>query len=261
MSNIVKKDDKMDILERVVVMGDLASLSPEDRVMYYRAVCESVGLNPLTRPLDYITLNGKLTLYAKKDATDQLRKMHGVSITKLERDTVGDVYSVTAYAQDRDGRVDISTGAVSVKNLGGDALANAAMKAETKAKRRVTLSICGLGMLDETEIDTIHNATPSTVTVDGVALPPVSHNNPPAKSAMTIEEAEAEWSQTIGAPYGTLPDDVLDRFRVGLENAKSLTDEQSRKLAAINIILDARAMGRPVQLPEQGTPGQQGRLV
>jgi len=27
------------------------------------------------------------------------------------------------------------------------------MKAETKAKRRVTLSICGLGMLDETEVE------------------------------------------------------------------------------------------------------------
>jgi hypothetical protein len=29
------------------------------------------------------------------------------------------------------------------------------MKAESKAKRRVTLSICGLGMLDESETDTI----------------------------------------------------------------------------------------------------------
>ena len=36
-----------------------------------------------------------------------------------------------------------------------NALANAIMKAETKAKRRVTLSICGLGMLDETELETI----------------------------------------------------------------------------------------------------------
>jgi hypothetical protein len=31
------------------------------------------------------------------------------------------------------------------------------MKAVTKAKRRVTLSICGLGMLDETEVETIPN--------------------------------------------------------------------------------------------------------
>ena len=32
---------------------------------------------------------------------------------------------------------------------------NAKLKAITKAKRRVTLSICGLGFLDETEIETI----------------------------------------------------------------------------------------------------------
>ena len=32
------------------------------------------------------------------------------------------------------------------------------MKAETKAKRRATLSICGLGLLDETEVSTIPGA-------------------------------------------------------------------------------------------------------
>jgi hypothetical protein len=37
-------------------------------------------------------------------------------------------------------------------------LANALMKAETKSKRRVTLSICGLGFLDETEADSIPGA-------------------------------------------------------------------------------------------------------
>jgi hypothetical protein len=47
---------------------------------------------------------------------------------------------------------------VATVGLKGDALANALMKAETKSKRRVTLSICGLGMLDETEVDTIPDA-------------------------------------------------------------------------------------------------------
>ena len=44
-----------------------------------------------------------------------------------------------------------SIGAVSIKGLQGENLANALMKAETKAKRRVTLSLAGLGWLDETE--------------------------------------------------------------------------------------------------------------
>jgi len=143
------------MLERVLFAGDLSKLSTADRLFYYQKVCESVGLNPLTRPFDYLTLNGKLTLYAKRDATDQLRKLHGVSITLTARETIEGVYVVTAKARDKSGREDEATGAVTITGLKGDALANAYMKCETKAKRRVTLSICGLGMLDETEIETI----------------------------------------------------------------------------------------------------------
>ena len=142
-------------IERVLVGGDLGALKPEDRVSYYNAVCKSLGLNPLTKPFEYITLNNKLTLYARRDCTDQLRKIHGVSILDLHVETVGDIRVVGAKAQDRTGRTDFSTGAVNTKGLAGDNLANAIMKAETKAKRRVTLSICGLGMLDETELETI----------------------------------------------------------------------------------------------------------
>lgn len=155
-------------LENVLIMGDLSKLSPEERVMYYKRVCESVHLNPLTRPFDYITLNGKLTLYAKKDATDQIRYRDGVSITKLDTKTVNDIYIVTAYATTANGRSDASTGAVSIANIKGDVLANALMKAETKAKRRVTLSICGLGLLDETELETIRDAVPTVINDNGI---------------------------------------------------------------------------------------------
>jgi len=146
------------IVENVVVKGDLKELSPVERANYYGAVCKSIGLNPLTKPFEYITLNGKLTLYARKDATDQLRSLRGVSVTIVSREQVGDVYMVIARATTPDGRTDESIGAVTVGSLKGDALANALMKAETKAKRRVTLSICGLGMLDETETETIPGA-------------------------------------------------------------------------------------------------------
>lgn len=148
------------VMERVVIQGDLSKLAPADRVTYYNTVCQSLGLNPFTRPFEYIQLNGKLTLYAKKDATEQLRKINGVSIERLERESMEGCYIVTAYARERTGRIDSSIGAVSIQGVKGDSLANAMMKAETKAKRRVTLSICGLGMLDETEIETIAEAEP-----------------------------------------------------------------------------------------------------
>jgi hypothetical protein len=75
---------------------------------------------------------------------------------------VEDCYVVTARATTPI-RQDESIGAVNIAGLKGDVRANAMMKAETKAKRRVTLSICGLGMLDETEVDSIPGAriTPS----------------------------------------------------------------------------------------------------
>ncbi|HEG3231150.1 TPA: hypothetical protein SCZ06_000234 [Campylobacter coli] len=161
MSNevILKEESKLEInfnpYELALVKGDLSKLSDVERASYVKNLCESLGLNMLTKPFEYIVLNGKLTLYANKSATDQLRQIRKVSITKTEVAQVGDIYMVTAYAATPDGRTDCDTGALNIKNLGGDNLANAIMKAITKAKRRVTLSICGLGMLDENELETI----------------------------------------------------------------------------------------------------------
>jgi hypothetical protein len=147
-----------EVVEKVVLGGDLSELDAAQRAEYYAAVCRSLGLNPLTKPFEYLTLNGKLRLYALRDCADQLRRLHGISIYIANRERMNDIYVVTARAKDRQGREDESTGAVPLGNLRGDALANALMKAETKAKRRVTLSIAGLGWLDETELDTISQA-------------------------------------------------------------------------------------------------------
>lgn len=133
------------MIEKVIIEGDLSQLNPGERLNYYRSVCDSLGLNPLTKPFDYIRLNSRLVLYAKRDATDQLRKIHGVSVSITSRERIEDVYVVSAKATTKDGREDESIGAVNILNLKGDSLANALMKAETKAKRRVTLSIVGLG--------------------------------------------------------------------------------------------------------------------
>ncbi|EHO1685686.1 hypothetical protein KIM83_000956 [Campylobacter coli] len=161
MSNevVLKEENKLEInfnpYELALIKGDLSKLSDVERASYVKNLCESLGLNMLTKPFEYIVLNGKLTLYANKSATDQLRQIRKVSITKTEVAQVGDIYMVTAYAATPDGRTDCDTGALNIKNLDGDNLANAIMKAITKAKRRVTLSICGLGMLDESELETI----------------------------------------------------------------------------------------------------------
>lgn len=153
-------------IEQVVIFGDLSKLTPEQRTQYYNEVCKSVGLNPLTKPFDYISYQGKLTLYATKNCTEQLRQIHGVSITDLEEKLIDDVFFVKAKAKDKNGRTDESTGAIVIGHLKGEAKANSMMKCETKAKRRVTLSICGLGWVDESETDSIPGAEKVSVDFD-----------------------------------------------------------------------------------------------
>ena len=147
-------------LEQVLVKGDLSILSESERIAYYKKVCESTGLNPLTKPFGYITLNRQLTLYALKGASDQLRKIHNVDIKVTDKSIEDGIFYVTVEATDRSGRTDTDMGAVSIGGLKGEAKANAMLKTITKAKRRVTLSICGLGMLDETETESIPGAKP-----------------------------------------------------------------------------------------------------
>jgi hypothetical protein len=150
MSNLVTLENKT---EALIMHGDLSKLSAEERVQYVIAICKELGLNHLTRPFDYISFKGKLVLYAKKEATDQLRQIHGVSVTEIKKEIISGILTVTAYGETKSGKKDVATGALVVEGLKGEDLANAMMKAETKAKRRLTLSICGLGLLDESEIN------------------------------------------------------------------------------------------------------------
>jgi hypothetical protein len=165
VTDIVRQDEAQ-LMESVLLGGDLSKLSPAQRVVYYQRVCESIGLNPLTKPFDYINLNGKLTLYARKDATDQLRKIHSVSIDDVEITETDKQFIVKVKGHDRDGRSDVEVGVVNKSDMRGDT-ANVQMKAVTKGKRRLTLSLCGLGMLDETEVQTIPDARPIVVADTG----------------------------------------------------------------------------------------------
>jgi len=162
------------IMEQVLMSGDLARLSPEQRTSYYLKTCDSLGLNPLTRPFEYITLNSKLTLYARKDATDQLRKLHSVSIDDVDIKETDSQFIVKVKGHDANGRTDVEIGVVNKSDMRGDT-ANAMMKAVTKGKRRLTLSLCGLGMLDETEIETIPDARPVVVTDHGEIVSTPAH--------------------------------------------------------------------------------------
>lgn len=193
----IQKHDQGAIIESVVIHGDLSKLNAFERTRYYSAVCDSIGLNALTKPFEYIRLNGREVLYVTRSATDQLRKIHGVSIRVTAREDVGGVHIVTACATDATGRVDEAVGAVPIEGLKGESLANAFMKAESKAKRRVTLSICGLGMLDESELDTVHEDTEQQRLVQEVRENHTAVSEVQARHKLESEKLAADFDAMI----------------------------------------------------------------
>ena len=204
----VVAEERGALAEQVAVIGDLAQLTPQQRMAYYSRVCESLGINPYTQPFQYIRLNNKLVLYATRTAADQLRKRNGVSLDAPDIQFADGLVIVTVTGRAADGRTDTEIGAVPLGNLQGEARANAIMKAVTKAKRRLTLSICGLGWLDETEVETIRDARPVTVTDDGEIVdespaPPQQRQAQPATNGGQRPQAQP------AADTGPLPDDEL----------------------------------------------------
>jgi hypothetical protein len=223
MADLAAADSAPSIAELAALHGDLEKLSSEQRMLYYGEVCKSMGLNPLTRPFTFIRLNGKLTLYASKDAGDQLRRVNRVSIAIVSREKVDGVYIVTARATTSDGRSDESTGAVPIEGLKGEALANALMKAETKAKRRVTLSICGLGWLDDSEISSIPDARPVEVNYEtGEIVQPARsavHKQQTADRADRLRQALQEL-MLVAAKVGI----EFDEYDIDVMDTQQLTD-------------------------------------
>jgi hypothetical protein len=134
--------------------GDLSALSPAEKARHYVATCERLGLNPHTAPFQYLRLNGKEVLYATRGATDQLAALHNLNREILDGPKVIDlagtklVYCVCKVTLPN-GRFETATATVPLVDP-----VNALMRAETKGKRRATLSILGLAPLDETVADT-----------------------------------------------------------------------------------------------------------
>jgi len=161
-TDMVKVEADTEAMNQLLFYGDISALSQEDKGKYLFALCKSQGLNPWTRPFDFITLNGKLTVYANKGAAAQLADVRQISSEVVYEGPlrIGDklnegIYQVSMKFTDSKSRVSFETGAVTIQGLQGEALSNAIMKCWTKCKRRGTLSHAGLGFPDEAELDSI----------------------------------------------------------------------------------------------------------
>ena len=204
--NQQNQNQQTSIANQLILQGDLSKLSANDKVKYYNGYCERMGLDPFTKPFDILRLNGKEVLYCTRSGTQQLNKLHKVSHLITSRDTNQEagVYIVTSKASLPDGRCTESIGAVNIAGLKGEAYANAIMKAETKAKRRATLDLLGLGVLDESEAESIPNATTVALQTMVEALPQME-----VEAVEVIEEDE---QLSIG------------RLMIAIKKAESVTE-------------------------------------
>lgn len=142
----------------LVLTGDLSKLTNPQKADYYIYRCQQAGLDPAAKPFDYLTLNGKQVLYANAACTQQLTANRKLSHKITGRELTDGIYCVFCQVTGSDGRSTENMGAVPVENLKGEAKANAYLKATTKAIRRSVLAHCGLGMMDESEVETIPGA-------------------------------------------------------------------------------------------------------
>ncbi len=204
MSNVIAmQKEGLDpaIQNSIVLRGDLSGLNESQKSAYYLYRCKQVGLDPAAKPFDLLTLNGKQVLYANASCTQQLCALHKLSTQITHRERMDDIYVVSCRVTGADGRVSENQGAVSVGNARGDALANAILKATTKAIRRSVLAHCGLGMLDETEVETI----PQAVKVEpAVVVEPVQKINqgipffvPGTDEPYSHHQTLDEWADTL----------------------------------------------------------------
>lgn len=205
-------------LEAAVVGGDLAKMTAGQRLQWYRTRCDAAGLDPRAQPFAYISLNNKLVLYATKAATDSLAANRNLSVEVMSRQvTEGDIYEVVCRVRDASARVTEDIGAVFVGGVTGEALANARKKAVTQAKRRTIIAHCGLGMLDESETESVPGAARVVVSPAGEVLGEL----PPVTPVEPVHDIHY-WRRYAMALYVELGGDPKDKARCRADAGKDL---------------------------------------
>lgn len=220
---LTTQNKELEALEKVLIKGDLAGLNEQQRVAYVSKICKALKISPLFQPFDYIPFDGKIHIYAKRSCAEQLRQLRSISIKIVDRERLDGLYTVTAQARDKHGREDESIGSVDIKGLSGKFLANALMRAETKAKRRVTLSICGLGVLDELEAEDI--VTKEAREVNQAVATQVEGQIEGTTSRPEFEAVDAQ-----NLPPAETPQVLCYTLKAGKNKGKPITSISTKKL-------------------------------
>ncbi len=133
--------------------GSIKHLDDSSKRVLLAKICNAVGLNQYTMPFRiYRDVNGDEFVYATKECCAQLRHLNNISITSLEERIDGDFAICKVSGINKHGRVSFEIGSVNISILEGQDKSNGQMWAVTKAKRRLTLDLSGLGVLADIEV-------------------------------------------------------------------------------------------------------------
>lgn len=237
---LVKTEVKPAAMAKLIVQNDLSRLTDDEKVDYYGAMCRYCGLDPVARPFEYLKLKGKTVLYANKGAAEQIRSKRRISIAPPVLQFQDGLIVCTVTGASPDGRSDSEVAAVA-RPAGVDDRAVAIMKVVTKAKRRLTLSMAGLGMIDETEaVDLIAQGKAEPIAAGGVMPKPATLED--VKTARTraglSSRAVADWGwaklERLGRDW--TPEDcavVVAAIEAGeIEEPESVKDEAEAIIGA-----------------------------
>ena len=231
---------------QVVGSGDLAGLSQGQKVEYYNAVCRSTGLNPLTKPFDFISFKGKMVLYANRNCVDQLVSMTGLSVDysevheDLDRHLVIQWATVSSAGRSLKDMAILSTQEVDkqgkLHSLAGQDYANLLMKLLTKCRRRAVLAFVGLpyeGLTPDDdgamETGVVSITIPSD---DELAVVTANLDNSPAVDTDTGEimepepsDAEQILTDAVGPPSSDASRAAADETPIVISDWDRLTEE------------------------------------
>lgn len=213
--DVVLKQEIQDILAKDG--GACNNLSPDQQAEYKTFLCAKMGVSPLLQPIDLIPTKNGLRPYLNKGAAELIRDERKISITDIEVSEKNGMFVAICKVRAMNGRVDCDMGACQK----GNEPENSLMKAVTKAKRRATLSMCGLGAIIEEAHPTEYNGETPEET--------------PSPNVTAILEDEAESKRNFQAvvlskiDVDELPKEVWQKL---IQQTMRLADTQSYEDAA-----------------------------
>jgi len=220
-------------IENAIASGDWKNVSDSDRAYYLKVLCESLGLNSLTSPIQFIGFAGKGAVkpYATKDCADQLARINELSISlkTLEYDAENGIYTCFASATSPSGRNVDNIGCVGTKGCYGDH-SIAKKKAWTQASRRAVLAWAGLGMLEESDAEGVPGATKVDCKQDVSPQPTVQ-----ASAVQTNKTAMIDWELVKNSFVSSFENHTAKKELISFSEACSnagiiITDENHMQL-------------------------------